>query len=246
MKKRHEMIESPHMGRKVHLWSYGHWGMPVLVFPSAAGFAHEWDSHGMVDALSWYIDSGKIKLYCPESNVSQSWTNKNGDMAERIHQHKIYEAFILNTLVPWIRFDCQTANIPITTTGTSLGGFYAAVFALKFPEIFRSAVCMSGRYDLTEFTGGFTNGDIYFNNPLAFVPNLEGDALERVRTHTMINLVCGRGAWEEGCIEETIYLGRWLHHKQIPNYIDIWGPESSHEWPWWREQARKHFGRIFG
>lgn len=30
----------------------------------------------MVEALATLIDGGKIKLYCPESNVSQTWTDK--------------------------------------------------------------------------------------------------------------------------------------------------------------------------
>ena len=35
----HEMIPSQPMGRRMHLWRFGHWGTPILVFPSAAGMA---------------------------------------------------------------------------------------------------------------------------------------------------------------------------------------------------------------
>ena len=52
MLKKPTLLESRHMGRRIYLWQYGHFGAPVLVFPSAAGMAHEWESHGMVDALS--------------------------------------------------------------------------------------------------------------------------------------------------------------------------------------------------
>lgn len=246
MHKRHEMIHSPAMGRKMHVWCYGFFGMPLLVFPSAAGFAHEWDAHGMTTTLAPLIAAGKIKLYCPESNVSQAWTNKADHPSERVKRHLIYEQFILETLVPWIREDCHSSQIPIATVGCSLGGFYAVNFGLKYPEIFNFALGMSGRYAMTHFTQGFSNQDIYFNNPLAYVVGLHGSHLERVQKQARIHLVCGQGAFEEGCIEETIALGQLLDQKGIPNVTDIWGTDSRHDWNWWKKQAVIHLGRVFG
>ena len=234
------------MGRKMHVWCFGHFGAPLLVFPSAAGFAHEWDAQGMIDNLSHFIGAGKLKVYCPESNVSQSWTDKDGDLSERILKHKQYETFIMSELVPWIRKDCHSENIPIATSGCSLGGFFAANFALKYPEVFNYALCMSGRYDLTHFTKGVSNSDVYFNNPIAYVSNMEGQALKRVSEQVHLTLVCGRGAFEEGCIEETILLGKILKRKGIPCTLDIWGEESRHDWRWWRRQALTHINQRFG
>ena len=246
MKRRHEMIESSAMGRRVHLWAFGHWGAPLLVFPSAAGFAHEWDRQGMVDVLAPLINGGKLKLYCPESNVSQSWTDRETDPRLRIRHHMAYEQFILHDLVPAIRRDCNSADIRIATSGASLGAFYAANFALKHCEIFHYALCLSGRYQATYFTGGFSNTDIYFNNPLAYVANLENEHLDRVRNNTHLTLVCGQGQWEEGCIEETQALADLLAAKGIPHYRDIWGYDVSHDWNWWKRQAWLHLQRTFG
>ncbi|MDJ0841373.1 MAG: alpha/beta hydrolase-fold protein [Acidobacteriota bacterium] len=244
MHKRHEMIPSRAMGRHIHVWCYGHYGPPLIAFPSAAGFAHEWDAQGMTEVLAPLINGGKLKLYCPESNVSHTWTGK-GDPAHRARGHLAYEVFIIKELIPWIAADCHQDQIEVGASGCSLGGFYAANFALKYPEYFNYALAMSGRYQMTHFTGGFSNGDIYFNNPLAYVPNLEGEYLHRVQ-QTHVSLVCGRGQWEEGCIEETIALGEILKRKEIPNEVDIWGRDSSHQWPWWRRQALYHLGRRYG
>lgn len=243
---RHLVLPSESMGRHVHLWTYGHFGLPVIVFPTAAGFAHEWGNQGMVDALAPLLGSGKIKLYCPESNVSEAWTRKDLDPALRISRHLAYERFVLDTLVPFVRSDCRSAQIPIGVAGASLGAMYAATFALKHPGLFDYALCMSGRYEARNFTNGFDSPDVYFNNPLAFAPNLDGPALDRVRSGTHLTLVCGRGAWEEGCIEETIALGEVLRAKQIPHERDLWGTDVSHEWPWWRRQALHHLGRKYG
>lgn len=246
MQRRHEMISSESMGRQVHLWCYGHWGPPVLVFPSAAGFAHEWEAHGVIEALAPLIEGGRVKLYCPESNVSEAWTDKEADPAWRIGRHQAYESFVLRELVPWIRNDCRSEGVPLSVVGCSLGGFYAANFALKHPETFRWALCMSGRYDARNFTGGFESPEVYFNNPIAFVPGLSGEALERVRRNTFLTLVCGQGPWEEGCIEETILLARFLEQKGIPYLEDLWGRDVSHGWEWWIRQARMHLVRRFG
>ncbi len=244
MAGRYLLLDSPAMGRKVHLWCYGHFGPPVLVFPSAAGFAHEWDAQGMIAALEPLLSRGRVKLYCPESNVAEAWTRKETPLAFRMQRHKAYERFILEQMVPFIREDCRWPEAPITTMGCSLGATYAANFALKYPTVFRRALCMSGRYLATALTNGESNDDLYFNNPLLYVRNMGGEVLERVRANTHLTLVCGQGAYEEGCIEETIALGRLLDQKGIPNTTDIWGKDSRHDWPWWKKQALQHLDRM--
>ena len=246
MHSAYQLLDSPARGRKVHLWTYGHYGPPVLVFPSAAGFAHEWKAQGMIDALAPWLERGQLKLYCPDSNVSETWTAKTGTLDERMARHRAYEAMIVGELVPWIRRDCVSTDIKVWTTGCSLGASYAANMALKYPEIFSRALCMSGRYLATALTKGENNPDVYFNNPLAYVAGLHGEALERVRRQTHLTLVCGQGLWEEGCIEETIALGRLFDRKGIPNHTDIWGRDSRHDWDWWQKQVAVHFRRLLG
>jgi esterase/lipase superfamily enzyme len=245
MKKRLERIQSPQLGRGISLWSYGHWGQPLVVFPTAAGFAHEWEAQGMVEALEPFLDAGKIKLYCPESNVAEAWTKKEGDPAWRIGRHALYERFVVETLVPHIRQDCNAPQAWMATAGASLGGFYAANMALKHPEIFRWSLSMSGRYAMTHFTDGFSNAEVYFNNPLAYVRGLDGEPLERIRRNTRLVLVCGQGAFEEGCIEETQALADLCEAKGIPHDRDIWGRDSAHQWGWWKRQAQYHLARRF-
>ena len=61
-----------------------------------------------------------------------------------------------------------------------------------------------------------------------------------------LTLVCGRGKYEEGCIEETIALAWHLKRLDVPCDEDIWGADVSHDWVWWKRQAAYHFGRRFG
>lgn len=246
MFRKHELIDSAQMGRQVHLWRFGHFGKPVLVLPSASGMAHEWDAHGVIGAVSDLVEAGRIKLYCTESNVAEAWTRRENPMHWRIQRHLAFERYVVDELVPWIRRDCRSADIRLGVTGTSLGACFSANFALKFPEIFNWALCLSGRYDMSWLTDDYVSDDVYFNNPMAFVPNLGGEALERIRDRTHLVLVCGRGKWEDGNVEETEAFAGMLADKGISHERDIWGRDVSHEWTWWRRQVRYHLIKAFG
>ncbi len=241
---KHELIPSQAMGRRVHLWRYGRFGAPLLVFPSASGMAHEWEAHGMLEALSDFVEQGRLKLYCTESNVAEAWTRKESDPAWRIRRHELFESYVAHELATFIREDCATPDIPIAVAGTSLGALYSANFALKFPETFRYALCMSGRYDVSWLTDGFQSEAVYLNNPMAYVPNLAGEQLQRVRDNTHLVLVCGQGKYEDGNIEDTDAFAGVLAAKGISHQHDMWGHDVSHEWTWWRRQARHHLASF--
>ena len=244
MSSRHVLLDSPALGRRAHVWCFGDVGTPVIVFPSNAGVAHEWQQSGMVDALGRHLARGGMKLYCPESNISVSFSGE-GPLCARMERHRQYEHFILETLVPFIREDCRAPQARMVATGCSMGAMYSALFALKFPEVFKSALCMSGRYRGASYIkGGGYSDELYFNDPLAFVPNLEGAALERVRRQTHLTLVVGRGPFENNCIPETIELGSWLHKKGIPNHLALWGHDSRHDYTWWRRQAAHYLPQL--
>lgn len=243
MTARHLLLDSPALGRRVHLWAFGEMGRPLIVFPSNAGVAHEWQKGGMIEALSPLLAAGRIKVYCPETNVSQTYSGE-GSVEARMAHHKAYERFVLETLVPFIRRDCQSPDATMTATGCSMGAFYASLFTLKHPEVFERALCLSGRYRASSMFDR-SNEDLYFNDPLAFLPNLSGPSLDRVRRRAHLTVVVGRGAHEAGCIRETAEFGGWLKHKGIPHHLAFWGEDSRHDYTWWRRQARHYLGQLF-
>ena len=46
MSARHHLLDSPDLRRRIHLWTFGEMGRPLIVFPSNAGVAHEWKKAG--------------------------------------------------------------------------------------------------------------------------------------------------------------------------------------------------------
>ena len=230
----------------MHLWTYGSRGRPLVVFPSNAGVAHEWEKGGMIDALAPLMAAGRMKIYCPETNVSRSFSGR-GSLEHRLAQHLAYERFVLRTLVPFIREDTGMPRARMVASGCSVGALYSSLFVLKHPEAFRQALCLSGRYRTSRFFDGERahHKELYFNDPLAFLPNLHGPALDRVRSRVHLTVVVGQGAHEQGCIPETREFGALLRRKRIPNHVAFWGEESAHTYPWWQKQAFHYLRQMF-
>ena len=239
MKQAYTRVPSDHMGKRVHLWTFGDRGVPVFVFPSAAGMAHEWQASGAVDALAPLVDAGRIQHVCPESNVSVAWTG-DGPPGRRLDAHRAYERFIAEELLPVVQR--RTGHQRVVTTGCSFGSFYAANFALKHPEEVAWALCISGRYRTEAFLDGFYDDRVYFADPLHYVPNLDGEWLARVR-RTALTLVVGLGGHEGRCLTETLDLARVLREKQIPHFRDL-RPDGAHHWSSWRVQIAEHLSRF--
>jgi esterase/lipase superfamily enzyme len=87
---------------------------------------------------------------------------------------------------------------------------------------------------------------VYFNNPMDYVGNLEGDHLDWLRTHANLVLVCGQGQWEDttGALESTKEFAARLGAKGLKHELDLWGYDVPHDWPSWRNQIAHHLQRF--
>jgi esterase/lipase superfamily enzyme len=229
------------------LIAYGHFGRPVLVFPSEQGRPWDFENNGMVGAVADLIDAGRVKLYCVDSADGHTWSDRSAPIEERARRHGRYEEWILGEVVTWIRWDCG-GPVEIATLGCSLGAYHAANFALKHADVFPLALCFSGTYDPTEWDGWGERGDAtYFNNPMAYVVHLEGDHLEWLRGRVSLLLVVGQGQWEEHptrALPGTLAFARLLTTQGIRHELDVWGHDVPHDWPSWRAQLRHHLPRF--
>ena len=158
MERRTVDLWSPAIGATGSIVAYGHWGRPVLVFPHEMGRADDFESWQMIDVVADLVDGGRVKLYCVESYDSASWSDKHIPLEERARRHGAYESWICDQVVPWIFDDCG-GPADILTTGTSMGAYHAANFALKRADLFPQALCMSGNYDPSFLSGWGEPGD---------------------------------------------------------------------------------------
>lgn len=234
----------PHAGTVIQ---YGHWGRPVLVFPTQSGHAHDYESQGMIDVLAPLLNQGRVKLYAVDSFDDRSWSDTSIPTEERARRHRAYEAWIIDQIVPLIDAD-SPGHHGIVATGCSLGAYHAVNLALKRPDLIRAAIGLSGNYDPTRWRPWGEVGEAtYFANPSAYVAGMEGDHLAWVRAAAQIVLVAGRGPFEVSpsqALPGTQQLGALLAEKRIPHLVDIWGEDAAHDWPWWRRQIAMHLPRF--
>ncbi len=229
---------------------YGHWGRPVLAFPSQQGPAWQYEERGMVDAVGELLEAGRLKLYAVDSFDSSSWYREDLSLEDRARQHARYEDWILNQVAPFIREDTGGGGAEIAVTGVSFGAYHAANFTLKHAHVFPLAICQSGVYDVSVVAGGQQRdrrGDaVYFNNPADYVAQLDGDHLDWLRGRASLVLVCGQGQWEDttGALESTRRFAEQLGEKGIPHELDVWGHDVAHDWPAWRAQLAHHLPRF--
>jgi esterase/lipase superfamily enzyme len=224
---------------------YGHYGRPVLVFPSEAARAEDFASNGMVAAVADVLEAGRAKLYCVESYDAVSWSARELPLEERGRRHAAYESWIFDEVVPYIQADCGDAT-DMMTTGCSMGAYHALNFAFKRADLFPVALCFSGSYDPSRWHGWGERGDAtYFNNPIDYVANLHGDHLDWLRSRLSVLLVCGQGQWEDttGALESTRAMAGLLASKGIRHELDLLGYDVPHDWPSWRAQFAKHLPR---
>jgi esterase/lipase superfamily enzyme len=224
--------------------AYGHYGRPVVAFPSENGQASDWEERGMVDALGDLLEGGRLKLYCVPSFDSESWTRRDLPLEERAKRHGHYEWWILSRLVPFVQADSSTREL--VATGCSFGAYHAANFCLKRADLFPLAIGLSGVYDVAVQGGGERGDAVYFSNPMDYVAHLHGDHLAWLRGQASLLLVCGQGQWEDttGALESTKRFAALLAAKGIHNELDLWGHDVPHDWPSWRRQIAHHLSRV--
>jgi esterase/lipase superfamily enzyme len=231
-----ERLEQP-----IGLARWGHFGTPVLVFPTAGGDAEEIERNGLVDACLPLIESGRIKLYSCDSVAGRAMVAESGTPAYRMWLANQFHQCVLHEVVPAIRTDLGGSPAPIVTAGASIGAFNAVAVLCRFPEVFGAAVGMSGTYRLQRFFDGRSSPDLEVASPVDFLPGLDGAQLDTLRQRFVI-LASGQGAHED--LGESWAVANVLGRQGVPNRVDPWGEEWPHEWPTWRRMLPQYLDEV--
>ncbi len=239
---------SVHLDREMALKVYGHWGQPFMVFPCSRGRYFDYEGMGMIDAISGFIDRGVVKLFTVDSIDSDSWYRFDLAPRERNRRHDAYDRYLVDEAVPFIRNHCRHPRVRIMTNGCSMGAYHAVNAFLKHPDVFGGTLALSGLYRLDRKEFGLSSADlgaVYFNSPISFLSDLEDPwYLDRYRDSRIV--VCaGQGAWEEEAVEDTRSLERLFHGKGIGAWVDLWGNDVNHDWPWWYRQMNYFLGQLY-
>ena len=69
---------SPRLEQEITLVRWGHWGQPVLVFPTAGGDAEEIERMQLIGALGPLIEAGRIKVYSCDNLAGRAFAARTG------------------------------------------------------------------------------------------------------------------------------------------------------------------------
>lgn len=129
--------------------------------------------------------------------------------------------------------------------GCSLGATHAALAVFRRPDLFDSCVSMSGCFDARVLFSGQMDGALYYNSPVDFLRDMPHDHyyLQAYKS-CQIHIVIGQGRWEEDLLPGVRETDRILAEKGVPAYIDYWGFDVDHDWPWWQKMLPYHLQMI--
>ncbi|NCB33765.1 MAG: esterase [Erysipelotrichia bacterium] len=228
---------------------YGHAGKPVLVFPSQDGRFFDYENNGMIAAAEPFIEAGRIQMFCCDSNDINSWSSTSWNNRRRIECQEEYFHYICDELCPRI-FELNAADngvkaYGILATGCSMGASHALNFLLRRPDLFSGCIALSGAYNARFFFPNYFDDLVFANSPVDYIDGMPND-------HPLVNdyrdrdiiLCCGRGAWEHPMQEDAKRMSELFGYKNIPAWVDFWGDDVAHDWPWWRKQLPYYLNFI--
>ena len=240
MRTEHHHWYSPRLGHDMGVAVFGHWGPPLLAFPTSHGDEWELQRHGLIDALGEFIDAGRVKIFCVGSNNHESFLNSGAHPFHRSWRQRMFDEYIREEVIPFIYH-----RLPVA--GTSRSRRWARRSARITPPTRCSAIrtcvkrcyALSGVYDLRRFMDGLYDDNFYFHNPVDYVANLERPVDPRAARELRdppgdrIGPVGG----------EPLHLrvvGASWRGRGSATHLDDWGPRGGHDWPYWKDQMREY------
>ncbi len=234
---------SHNLGMEMPLVAYGSSGFPLLMFPTAAADYLEYERFLLVDVIKPFIEAGMLRAYSVNSVNKYSLLNEQASPQWKAELLTRYDRYVMEEVLPLIRNECGQDAKPLTT-GASLGAFLAANCYFKHSDNFCGTIAMSGSYNIYNYLENYYDDNVYFNNPMMYLKNLNDDYhLRNLQKADSIVIVTGQGAFEAP--ERSRELSGVLHSKEIPHLLEIWGHDVNHDWEWWRKMLPFYLGKFF-
>src|SRR2546423_2112410 len=170
---RHEVHRwySGRVGRDMTVVVFGHWGPPMIMFPTSGGDEWEYERQSLVGAIAEFIEGGRVKVFCVNTNHHDSFANRGAHPFHRSWMQRMYDEYIRQEVIPFVRHHCQSWDIGVWTMGASLGAYHAANTLFKYPDVVKRWYALSGVYDMKGFMDGMWDDNFYFNNPVDYLAN---------------------------------------------------------------------------
>lgn len=232
---------SERLNRNMHIARYGHWGHPIIVFPTSHGGWKQFEDYGMPSDCQKFIDNGKVQFFSIDDVNADSWYNFNVSPEQRVINHMAYEEYVLKEVIPFIWDYARNDNFGVM--GCSFGAFQTVNILLRHPDIFKYGFSFSGDFDIKEFLDNHYDDSVYFNNPIDYVHGMKD-----TRQSQIINEKCQ--LWlmtgeQDFSWDGTLKLHNKLLEAGINHNYESWAAPCFHNEIWWKKQLPHILNKLF-
>jgi esterase/lipase superfamily enzyme len=235
MHHEHKSWRSPSLdGKEMSLHVWGHSGAKMLVFPTSLGSHREWTDRRMQNVLRDQIDNGWLQIVSVDHVHHESWYDKDRHPGARAWRHLQYHQYIRDEVMPYMHH--INRNPYMIVAGASFGAYHAMSFGLRFPHLVDRIIGLSGLYDISRQASGYSDGNVYASNPMAFMAR-EHDH-NRLEAMRRIDIIMAIGRDDPSC-QNNEEFSSILWSKGVGNALRVWDGWS-HDWPYWEKMIRMY------
>ena len=243
MKREISSWYSPALQQEMPIVSYGYFGFALLLVPTAGADYLEYERFQLMETLEPLINSGKLRVFSINSVNKESWLNNDMQGEHKAIRQNQFNQYVFDEVIPFIK-NATSNETPIITCGASFGALHSMNLFLKRPDLIDGVIAMSGVYNLSEYTKGFHDEQVYYNSPAHYVPNLTEEwFINHICKSQHIHIIAGSGDYEDS--QASRNFSDILHQKGIAHELDIWGEEWKHDWPTWRAMLPHYLATRF-
>lgn len=223
-------------GREMGLHVWGHAGARMLVFPTSLGSHREWTDRHMHRVLADHLERGWLQIFSVDHVHHESWYDKGRHPGARAWRHLQYHDYLRHEVLPLMNH--RNRNPYTIAAGASFGAYHAVSFGMRFPTLVNRIIGLSGLYDISRQTQGYSDHNVHAANPMAFMA-FEQDAarLDAFRRQDII-LAIGR---DDPSYRNNEEFSSLLWRKGIAHALRVWDG-NAHDWPYWEKMIRLYVG----
>ena len=189
---------SDRLGRDMGIVVHGHWGPPMILFPTSGGDEGEYERQSLIGAIGELIDAGRVKTFCVNINHGDSFANKRrASAASQLDAAAVRRLHPPRSDPVHPRTTASRPTSAVWTMGASLGAYHAANTLFKYPDVVKRCFALSGVYDMKRFMDGAYDDNFYFNNPVDYLANASDPWMLGHLATCDIHIATGTGPWEQ-------------------------------------------------
>ena len=233
MEMRYYKEYSSALQRDMECKVYGYAGRPVLFIPCQNGRFFDFENYHMTDTWAPWIESGQVTVFAIDTLDIETWS-AGGDAYHRVRRHEQWMRYIVDEMVPFI--ESVAGRRDIIAFGCSLGATHAVNLYFRFPDQFTGLLALSGIYSADFGFGGYMDEVVYRNSPVHYLHDMPlGHPYIKTYNRNQGIICVGQGDWEVP--ETTRMLDTVFRSKGSDVWVDYWGHDGAHDWPWWYKQV---------